>query len=104
MLSGVTSIFIGSGSHRLFFRVDNKNGYVEISKRGFSGFSYKCIIENKAINDASHFRRTEHQYVQAAVETVSFYTPRCTVAQVLRFNKKTIHICCIHIGQFCIYW
>ena len=69
--AGITNIFIGSASHRLFFRVDSKNGYVEITKRGFAGFAYKCIVENKAISDSIHFHHSDTKYVQSAVETVS---------------------------------
>ena len=38
----------GNG-HRLKFSINDKQGFIEISKNGWLGFQYKCVINNEII-------------------------------------------------------
>jgi len=48
---GNSSLLMESKGHRLFFVVEDQGGYIEIMRSGFTGFAYKCAVNNVYINE-----------------------------------------------------
>jgi|LauGreSBDMM110SN_4_FD.fasta_scaffold124707_1 hypothetical protein len=48
---GNSSLLMESKGHRLFFVVEDQGGYIEIMRSGFTGFTYKCAVNNVYINE-----------------------------------------------------
>lgn len=67
---GTSSVFMGGFGHRIFFQIDGLPGYIEISKSGFTGFVYKCVLNNKLVECASRFSKTSNPYFVASIPTV----------------------------------
>jgi hypothetical protein len=61
---------MGGFGHRIFFQIDGFPGYIEISKSGFTGFLYKCVINNKLTELASRFSKIANPYFSASIPTV----------------------------------
>jgi hypothetical protein len=69
---GTSSIFMGGFGHRIFFQIDKLPGYIEITKNGFTGFTYKCVINNKLVDLAITHSRTPSPNYSASIPTVTF--------------------------------
>ena len=67
---------LDSKGHRIFFNVDNKPGYIEIKRSGWTGFDYSCTLGDVQLKEntqqvASAAGQSEETFM-AHVETTLF--------------------------------
>lgn len=50
---GTSSLLMESKGHRVYFKVDNNPSYLEIKRSGWTSFSYRCVIDDVDIKEAT---------------------------------------------------
>lgn len=50
---GNSSVLMYESSHRIYFTSDDKTGYIEIKKAGWTGFSYECFVDGNKLSEST---------------------------------------------------
>lgn len=91
---GNSSLLMTQQGHRLYFVVEDLGGFIEIKRSGFTGFTYRCAVNNNFLTEVTQVVAANQNdiYKVSMTDTMATYDEENPTIQIIWYVVKAIRI------------